>query len=61
MEIINWVAAHWAEIMGAAAAVHAAAIAIVNLTPTPADDEAVAKVYSWIELAAGIVSPKAKL
>jgi hypothetical protein len=60
MEVINWVAAHWAEIMGAVAAVHAAAVAIVNLTPTPKDDEVVAQVYRWVEIAAGIVTPKAK-
>jgi hypothetical protein len=39
---------------------HGLAIAIVNLTATPADDAVVATVYSWIEKAAGIITPKAK-
>lgn len=39
---------------------HALAIAIVNLTPTPKDDEIVAKAYKYIEFLAGIVTKKAK-
>ena len=34
---------------------------VVNLTPTPKDDEVVGKVYKWLERAAGIWSYKAKL
>jgi hypothetical protein len=41
-------------------ATHAAAVAIVNLTPTPKDDETVAKVYKLIEILAGIVTKLAK-
>lgn len=37
-------------------AVHALAVAIVNLTPTPKDDAVVAKVYRVIEFAAGILN-----
>lgn len=39
---------------------HALAIAIVNLTPTPKDDQIVGQVYNWIETLAGIVTPLAK-
>ena len=41
-------------------AAHGLALAIVNLTPTPKDNDIVAKVYRGIELAAGIVTPKVK-
>lgn len=41
-------------------AAHALAIVIVNLTPTPRDDEFLAKVYVYIEWLAGLVSKKAK-
>ncbi|HWL80101.1 MAG TPA: hypothetical protein VNR89_04050 [Roseomonas sp.] len=33
---------------------------IVNLTPTPKDDEIVAKVYRGVEIVAGIITSKAK-
>jgi hypothetical protein len=39
---------------------HSLALAIVNLTPTPADDAIVAKAYKYIEFLAGIVTKKAK-
>lgn len=39
---------------------HALALAIVNLTPTPKDNEIVAKAYKYIEFLAGILSKKAK-
>lgn len=48
------------EAVQLALAGHALAVAIVNLTPTPADDAAVKKVYSYIELLAGLVTSKAK-
>ena len=60
MDVFNWVMAHGAEIVAALVAVHAAAVAIVNLTPTPKDDEVVAKAYVVIEWLAGIFTPKAK-
>jgi len=41
-------------------AVHGVALAIVNLTPTPRDDEAVAKYYRVLEILAGIISKLAK-
>lgn len=39
---------------------HAVALVIVNLTPTPKDNEAVAKFYRAVEFLAGIVTRLAK-
>tara|TARA_R100000008_G_C3564313_1_gene158198 strand:+ start:1016 stop:1192 length:177 start_codon:yes stop_codon:yes gene_type:complete len=39
---------------------HAFAVVIVNLTPTPKDDEAIAKAYRLIEIFAGLVTKVAK-
>lgn len=41
-------------------AVHAAAVVIVNMTPTPKDDEIVGKAYKVLEMAAGIFTKIAK-
>lgn len=41
-------------------AIHALALAIVNLTDTPKDNEAVAKYYKILEILAGIVTKLAK-
>jgi hypothetical protein len=41
-------------------AIHAVALLIVNITPTPKDDEIVAKYYRVIEFLAGIVTKLAK-
>ena len=60
MEIFVALMAKGPEIVTALFAVHAAAVAIVNLTPTPKDDEIVAKFYRLIEILAGIVSKTAK-
>jgi hypothetical protein len=35
-------------------------VAIVNITPTPKDDETVAKIYKVIEVLAGIITKLAK-
>lgn len=55
------------DYVGVALALHALAIAIVNLTPTPKDDEAMSsaqaalvKLYRAIEVIAGIIGPLAK-
>lgn len=48
------------HILEAVFAVMTAAKLIVNLTPTPADDVAVAKLYKVIEMVAGIWTKKAK-
>jgi hypothetical protein len=56
-----------AEYIAVAVAVHGAALAIVNLTPTPKDDEYLSKysrmavkLYRAIEILAGVVSPLVK-
>lgn len=55
------------EIVSLAMAAHALAVIIVNMTPTPKDNEALdnaarlgVKLYKLIEIAAGIVTPLAK-
>lgn len=40
---------------------HATALMIVNLTPTPKDDDALARVYRLIEIFAGLLSKKVKM
>jgi len=52
--------AHIQQLLAILIAAHAVAIAIVNLTPTPKDDEQVAKFYKIIEIFAGIVTKLAK-
>ena len=56
-----------AEYIAVAVAVHGAAVAIVNLTPTPKDDEFLGrysrmavKLYRAIEILACVVSPLVK-
>lgn len=41
-------------------AAHALALFVVNLTPTPKDDEFVGKLYKFLEGLAGVVTSKAK-
>jgi len=60
MEFIALLIAKAPELVAALLAVHAAAVAIVNLTPTPKDDAAVARAYRVIEILAGIVTRLAK-
>lgn len=60
MEIFAVLLAKAPEIIAALFAVHAAALAIVNLTPTPKDDAAVARAYRVIEILAGLVSKMSK-
>jgi predicted metal-dependent phosphoesterase TrpH len=59
-DVITYVTTNWDGIFAAILAVHAAAVAIVNLTPTPKDDAILAKVYGVIEIAAGLFTKKAK-
>jgi hypothetical protein len=56
-----------AEYVAVAIAIHGAAVAIVNLTPTPKDNEALGrysrmavKLYRAIEVLAGVISPLVK-
>jgi hypothetical protein len=55
------------EYIAVAIAVHGAAVAIVNLTPTPKDNEALSryskmavKFYRTIEILAGVITPLVK-
>ena len=41
---------NWSSIVGIAGAAHLLALAIVNVTPTPKDDELYGKFYKVIEM-----------
>jgi len=58
--MIEFLTSNVEGILAAVLAAHAFAVTIVNLTPTPKDDELVAKAYRVIEVIAGIVTRKAK-
>ena len=56
-----------AEYIAVAIAIHGAAVAIVNLTPTPKDNEALGrysrmavKLYRAVEILAGVITPLVK-
>lgn len=58
---------HLPEIVAIALAAHGLAVAIVNITPTPKDNEAldtysrmVVKAYRAIEILAGVITPLVK-
>jgi hypothetical protein len=55
------------EYIALAVAIHGVAVVIVNLTPTPKDNEAldsytkvIVKAYRAIEILAGIITPRVK-
>jgi hypothetical protein len=59
--------ARFAEYVAVAVGVHAAAVAIVNVTPTPKDNETlgkysrmIVKLYRAIEILAGVITPLVK-
>jgi hypothetical protein len=58
--MLQYLLNNWAEVAGIAGALHLLALAIVNLTPTPKDDEIYGKFYKVIEMIAGIISKTAK-
>lgn len=58
---------HLSDYIALAVAIHGLALVIVNMTPTPKDNEAldayskmVVKAYRAVEILAGIIGPKAK-
>ena len=59
-DVIAFLTENVEEILVALFAIHAAALAVVNLTPTHKDDEIVSKVYKVIEVLAGIFTRKSK-
>jgi hypothetical protein len=58
--MLQYLLNNWAEVAGVAGALHILALAIVNLTPTPKDDEIYGKAYKVVEMIAGIISKTAK-
>ena len=58
--LIAFMTAHWIDIVALGAALHGLALVIVNLTPTPVDNNVYGKVYKAIEVIAGIVTKIAK-
>lgn len=58
--MLQYLLNNWAEVAGIAGALHILALAIVNLTETPRDDEIYGKFYKVIEKIAGIISKTAK-
>lgn len=57
---MSWITSNWSEITGTVAAIHLLALAIVNLTPTPRDNELYGRFYKAIERIAGIITKQAK-
>ncbi len=58
--MIQHLSENWTEIVGVLAALHVLALAIVNVTKTPKDDELYGKLYKVIEVIAGIITKVAK-
>lgn len=57
----------WSDYVALAVAIHGVAVVVVNLTPTPKDNQAlndytrlIVKLYRAVEILAGIISPLAK-
>lgn len=59
-EVIAMLKANADSIFAVLFALHAFALVIVNLTPTPADNLVLAKVYKVVEFLAGFFTKKAK-
>jgi hypothetical protein len=60
MDTLLYVTEHASEILEFLMYLHAAALLIVNVTPTPRDNAIVAYVYRCVEFIAGIITPRAK-
>jgi len=58
--MLNQITENWSEIVSVAAGVHMLCLAVVNLTPTPKDNEVYGKVYRAVEILAGLVTKLAK-
>lgn len=58
--MVEFITENWESILALLAALHALAVAIVNLTPTPKDDEVLAKVYRVVEVLAGLFTKRTK-
>jgi hypothetical protein len=58
--MLAFLAAHWTEIVAIGGALHLLALAIINATPTPRDNELYGKFYRVLEMLAGLVTKLAK-
>lgn len=58
--VIAWSVENWAVIAGIAGAAHVLALAIVNVTKTPKDNEILAKVYAVLSFVGGLVTKEAR-
>lgn len=58
--MIDWILENREGIFAAVFAAHALALAIVNLTPTPKDNEWVGSAYRWVERLAGLITKQSK-
>lgn len=58
--LLAFIVANWVDIVAVGVALHGLALAVVNLTPTPKDNEVYGKLYRIIEVIAGIVTKMAK-
>jgi hypothetical protein len=58
--MLTQIISNWTEIVSVAAGAHMLALAVVNLTPTPKDDEIYGKIYRAVEILAGLVTKLAK-
>lgn len=58
--MLTQLTSNWAEIVSVVAGAHMLALAVVNLTPTPKDDEIYGKIYRAVEILAGLVTKLAK-
>ena len=58
--MLAFLATHWTEIVAIWGALHLLALAIINATPTPRDNELYGKFYRVLEMLAGLVTKLAK-
>lgn len=59
-DVIAFLTEYVEEIFVALLAIHAAAVAVANITPTPKDNAFLEKVYRVIEVCAGIFTKTAR-
>jgi len=57
---MQFVIDNWEVLAALIVALHGVALLVVNMTPTPKDNEILGKVYRVVEVVAGLFSAKAK-
>lgn len=57
---MEFITENWTGIGALVVALHGVALAVVNLTPTPKDNDALSKVYGYVEKLAGLFTTKVK-